>query len=180
MPIALLIFSALFAVGGRLFCGYACPQTVYTKIFMWIEKKIEGERPVRMKLDAQPMSARKFRIKFAKHALWLLIALWTGFTFVGYFTPVREFAAAVRDFSLGPWELFWVFFYAGFLYLMAGFLREQMCKYMCPYARFQGVMFDPDSLIITYDPARGEPRGARRKTLDAAAQKTGDCIDCSI
>jgi cytochrome c oxidase accessory protein FixG len=181
----LLVISAytLFlvtAIGGRLFCGYACPQTVYTELFMWIERKIEGERPARMKLDAQPMSGRKFRIKMTKHALWILLALWTGLTFVGYFTPVKELVSSVLASALGSWELFWIFFYSGFLYLMAGFMREQMCKYMCPYARFQGVMFDPDTLIITYDPGRGEPRGLRRKSADPAGQALGDCIDCSI
>ena len=168
------------AVGGRLFCGYACPQTVYTEFFMWIERKVEGERPARMKLDAQPMSARKFRLKLLKHALWLMVALWTGFTFVGYFSPVRELAASVKSFTLGHWEVFWVFFYAAFLYMMAGFMREQMCKYLCPYARFQGVMFDPDTLIITYDPERGEPRGIRKKNVESGAPKLGDCIDCGI
>ena len=181
----LLVISAyaLFlatAVGGRLFCGYACPQTVYTEILMWIETKIEGERPARMKLDAQPMNPRKFRLKFAKHALWLVVALWTGFTFVGYFTPIKELLASATSFSLRPWELFWTLFYAAFLYMQAGFLREQVCKYMCPYARFQGVMFDPDTLIITYDPERGEPRGARRKSTAPGAQKLGDCVDCGI
>ncbi|HRC60891.1 MAG TPA: cytochrome c oxidase accessory protein CcoG [Candidatus Propionivibrio aalborgensis] len=182
----LLVISAyaLFlvtAVGGRLFCGYACPQTVYTEIFMWIERKLEGERPARMKLDAQSMSARKFRVKFSKHFLWLAIALWTGFTFVGYFTPIKELGHSVASFSLGPWESFWILFYAGFLYLMAGFMREQVCKYMCPYARFQGVMFDPDTLIITYDVDRGEPRGRRRKNAGPETQQNlGDCVDCSI
>ena len=181
----LLVISAysLFlvtAIGGRLFCGYACPQTVYTEIFMWIERKIEGDRSARMKLDAQPMSARKFSLKLTKHALWLVVAAWTGFTFVGYFTPIRELAASILSFSLGGWEVFWLFFYSGFLYLMAGFMREQMCKFLCPYARFQGVMFDPDTLIITYDAARGEPRGIRRKNADAAEKKLGDCVDCSL
>jgi cytochrome c oxidase accessory protein FixG len=181
----LLVISAFLlflvtAVGGRLFCGYACPQTVYTEILMWIERKVEGERPARMKLDAQPMTSRKFRLKFTKHALWLLVALWTGFTFVGYFTPIKELIASTLAFTLGPWELFWIFFYAGFLYMQAGFLREQVCKYMCPYARFQGVMFDPDTLVISYDPERGEPRGPRRKTVDPAVPKQGDCIDCGI
>jgi cytochrome c oxidase accessory protein FixG len=177
----LLVISAyaLFlvtAVGGRLFCGYACPQTVYTEIFMWVERKIEGDRVARMKLDAEPFSPRKLRLKIAKHACWLAIALWTGFTFVGYFTPIRELVANFP--ALGAWEFFWIIFYAGFLYLMAGFMREQMCKYMCPYARFQGVMFDPDTLIVSYDPHRGEPRGARRKKNAALA--LGDCVDCSL
>lgn len=181
----LLVISAysLFlvtAVGGRLFCGYACPQTVYTELFMWIERKLEGERPARMKLDAQPMNARKFRLKAIKHSLWILMALWTGVTFVGYFTPIRELIGSIATFTLGPWEIFWIFFYAAFLYMMAGFMREQVCKYMCPYARFQGVMFDPDSLIITYDAERGEPRGLRKKSVDAKAQNLGDCVDCGI
>lgn len=181
----LLVLSAygLFlatAFGGRLFCGYACPQTVYTEIFMWIERKVEGDRPTRIKLDTQAMNAKKLRLRATKHALWLLLSLWTGFTFVGYFTPIKELAGSVAQFSLGPWEWFWVFFYSGFLYMQAGFLREQVCKYMCPYARFQGVMFDPDTLIIGYDPERGEPRGPRRKNIAIAERKTGDCIDCSL
>ena len=181
----LLVISAylLFlvtAIGGRLFCGYACPQTVYTEIFMWIERQVEGDRPARMKLDAQPMSARKLRIKVTKHAFWLIVAAWTGFTFVGYFTPIRELAASIAAFRLGGWEVFWLFFYSGFLYLMAGFMREQMCKYLCPYARFQGVMFDPDTLIITYDTERGEPRGPWRKNVAASERTLGDCVDCGL
>ncbi|MBL8398911.1 MAG: cytochrome c oxidase accessory protein CcoG [Candidatus Accumulibacter sp.] len=181
----LLVISAysLFlvtAIGGRLFCGYACPQTVYTEILMWIERKIEGERPARIKLDSQPMNVRKFRLKASKHILWLLVALWTGITFVGYFTPIKELLVEIANFDLGPWETFWILFYAGFLYMMAGFMREQVCKYMCPYARFQGVMFDPDTLIITYDPERGEPRGSRKKNALPSSPPLGDCIDCSI
>ena len=181
----LLIVSAyaLFlvtAIAGRLFCGYACPQTVYTQIFMWIENWIEGERNQRMKLDKEPMSARKFRIRATKHGLWLLFSLWTGFTLVCYFTPVKELVANIRTGSLGGWEVFWIFFYGGFTYLMAGFMREQVCKYMCPYARFQSVMFDPDTLIITYDPERGEKRGARKKGVDAKAAGLGDCVDCGL
>ena len=171
---ALFLFTA---IAGRLFCGYACPQTVYSEIFMWIENKIEGDRSARMKLDNGPMTARKFRLKAIKHAIWILVALWSGLTLVAYFTPVAElWAEFPYDFS--GWELFWIFFYAGFFYMQAGFLREQVCKYMCPYARFQGVMFDPDTLVITYDPERGEPRGARKKGADAAAQ--GDCVDCNL
>jgi cytochrome c oxidase accessory protein FixG len=133
-----------------------------------------------MKLDAQPMSARKVRLKLVKHLLWGVVAAWTGFTFVGYFTPIRELAASMRAFSLGGWEIFWICFYSGFLYMMAGFMREQMCKYLCPYARFQGVMFDPDTLIISYDPERGEPRGPRRKNAPPESARPGDCIDCGL
>ena len=181
----LLIISAysLFfftAVAGRLWCGYACPQTVYTEIFMWIEEKIEGNRSKRMKLDEAPMSGRKFAIKSAKYGAWGLLSLWTGFTLVGYFTPIRDLVQEALTFSFGPWELFWIFFYGGFTYLFAGVMREQVCKYMCPYARFQGVMFDPDTLVITYDPERGEPRGPRRKGIDPKTAGKGDCVDCGI
>jgi len=180
---ALLIVSAyaLFlvtAVAGRLFCGYACPQTVYTQIFMWIENWIEGDRNARMKLDKAPLDARKLRIKGTKHLIWGLLALWTGFTLVCYFTPVNELIESLKTGNLSAWEIFWIFFYGGFTYLFAGFMREQVCKYMCPYARFQSVMFDPDTLIITYDPARGETRGVRRKGVDPKAAGLGDCVDC--
>lgn len=181
----LLIISAyglfLFtAIGGRLFCGYACPQTVYTEIFMWIEQKIEGDRNARIKLDRAPMSGRKFGLKFAKHAAWIAVSLWTGFTFAGYFTPIKTLAVDLVANNLGPWQTFWIFFYAFATYGMAGFMREQVCKYMCPYARFQSVMFDPDTLIVTYDTARGEPRGARSKKEDYKAAGKGDCVDCNI
>ncbi len=180
---ALLIVSAyaLFlvtAVAGRLFCGYACPQTVYTQIFMWIENWIEGDRNARMRLDKAPLDARKLRIKGTKHLIWGLLALWTGFTLVCYFTPVSELIESLKTGNLSAWEIFWIFFYGGFTYLFAGFMREQVCKYMCPYARFQSVMFDPDTLIITYDPARGETRGVRRKGVDPKAAGLGDCVDC--
>ncbi len=171
---ALFLFTA---IAGRLFCGYACPQTVYTEIFMWIENRIEGDRSSRMKLDQGPMTPNKLGRKVLKHALWLVLSLWTGFTLVAYFTPMHELLAAF-PFDLSGWELFWTLFYAGFCYMQAGFLREQVCKYMCPYARFQGVMFDPDTLVITYDPERGEPRGARKK--GGENEKLGDCVDCNL
>ncbi|MCB1889058.1 MAG: cytochrome c oxidase accessory protein CcoG [Rhodocyclaceae bacterium] len=181
----LLIISAyaLFfftAIAGRLWCGYACPQTVYTEIFMWIEQKIEGDRNKRMKLDKAGMSGRKVGIKGLKYGAWIALSLWTGFTFVGYFTPIKELVAEALTFSFGPWELFWILFYGAFTYLMAGVMREQVCKYMCPYARFQGVMFDPDTLVITYDNERGDPRGARKKGVDPRAIGKGDCVDCGI
>jgi cytochrome c oxidase accessory protein FixG len=181
----LLIISALAlflftAVAGRLFCGYACPQTVYTEVFMWVEKLFEGDRMARMKLDAAPWTSRKLARKAGKHAVWVAIALWTGFTFVGYFTPIRTLAGSVLAWQLGPWETFWIFFYAFATWGNAGFMREQVCKYMCPYARFQGVMFDPDTLIVTYDAERGEPRGARSKKADHRAAGKGDCVDCGI
>jgi cytochrome c oxidase accessory protein FixG len=181
----LLIISAfglfLFtAVAGRLWCGYACPQTVYTEIFLWIERVFEGDRVVRMRLDNAPLSTEKVARKGVKVLTWALLSAWTGFTFVGYFTPIHDLWAEVWRFSLGPWESFWLIFYSGFTYMNAGHMREQVCKYMCPYARFQGVMFDPDTLTITYDEARGEARGARKKGLDPQSIGKGDCVDCHI
>jgi len=161
-------------VAGRVWCGYACPQTVYTEIFLWIERRIEGNRSARIRLDRQPWSAEKVGKRGAKHLAWGVVALWTGFTFVGYFSPVRQLGHEVLGFSLGAWEAFWVLFYAFATYGNAGWMREQVCKYMCPYARFQSAMFDRDTLIVSYDTARGEPRGA------AKAQGKGDCIDCSM
>ena len=184
----LLIVSALSlflftAVAGRLWCGYTCPQTVYTEIFMWVERKIEGDRVARMRLDNGPWSWPKLARKGAKQAVWIAIGLWTGFTFVGYFTPIRELASEVANFSLGPWELFWVLFYGFATYGNAGWMREQVCKYMCPYARFQSAMFDRDTLIVTYDAARGEGRGSRPRSDTPAqyrAKGLGDCIDCTL
>ncbi|WP_157265328.1 cytochrome c oxidase accessory protein CcoG [Azohydromonas aeria] len=182
---ALLMISAyalfLFtAVGGRLWCGYACPQTVYTEIFMWVERKIEGDRARRMKLDAAPWSLEKLARKGGKQAAWIAIALWTGFTFVGYFTPIRTLAGEVATLSTTPWETFWVLFYGFATWGNAGFMREQVCKYMCPYARFQSAMFDRDTLIISYDTERGEPRGSRSKKADPARLGLGSCVDCSL
>jgi len=181
----LLVLSALSlflftAIAGRLWCGYACPQTVYTEIFMWIERAIEGDRGARMKLDRGGLGPRKAALKAAKHGAWIALSLWTGFTFVGYFTPIRDLSHSMATFSLGPWEVFWVGFYAFATYGNAGWMREQVCKYMCPYARFQSAMFDPDTLVITYDAARGEPRGSRGRKADARASGLGDCVDCSI
>jgi cytochrome c oxidase accessory protein FixG len=181
----LLIISALAlflftAVAGRLWCGYACPQTVYSEIFLWIEQKIEGDRNARIRLDRAPWSARKVLVKGAKHAAWIAVALWTGFTFVGYFTPIRELGDAALSLSTGPWETFWILFYGFATYGNAGWMREQVCIYMCPYARFQSAMFDRDTLIITYDKERGEPRGSRARRADKAALGLGDCVDCGV
>jgi len=183
---ALFLFTA---VAGRLWCGYACPQTVYTEIFMWVERHLEGDRMRRMKLDKAPWSFDKLWRKGGKHAVWVAIALWTGFTFVGYFTPIHQLAASVAVLGLGPWEWFWVLFYSLATYGNAGWMREQVCKYMCPYARFQSAMFDKDTLIISYDAERGEPRGGVRAKRSADTRKAearvepkplGDCIDCGL
>ncbi|SCK05837.1 cytochrome c oxidase accessory protein CcoG [Vogesella sp. LIG4] len=180
---ALLLISAfgLFAwttIAGRLWCGYSCPQTVYTEIMLWIEQWVEGDRNKRMKLDKEPWSLRKLRLKGTSRGLMILFSLWTGFSLVGYFTPIHQLVAAMPTFNYGTWETFWMFFYAGFTYLLAGHMREQVCKYMCPYARFQSTMFDEDTLIISYDEKRGEPRGARKKGQEH--QNLGDCVNCGI
>ena len=185
---ALLVISAyslfLFtAVAGRLWCGFACPQTVYTEIFMWVEHRIEGDRQKRMKLDAGPWTAQKWLRKGGKQVAWLAIGLWTGLTFVGYFTPIRTLMQEAVNLSFGPWEWFWVLFYGLATYGNAGYLREQVCKYMCPYARFQSAMFDKDTLIVGYDPQRGEPRGSRPRATEHRALPAlgkGDCIDCTL
>jgi cytochrome c oxidase accessory protein FixG len=181
----LLIIAALSlffftAVGGRLWCGYACPQTVWTEAFLWMEKITEGNRSARLKLDRGPWTARKFARKGAKQILWVTFALWTGFTFVGFFTPIRTLGQELLAFAPGPWEAFWILFYGFATYGNAGYLREQVCKYMCPYARFQSAMFDRDTLVITYDKERGEPRGARKRGTEPRAQGLGDCIDCTL
>ncbi len=181
----LLVISALSlflftAVAGRLWCGFACPQTVYTEIFLWIEKKVEGDRSARLRLDQSELSAGKLGKRTLKHALWIAFSLWTGFTFVGYFTAIRELGALSLAASLGPWQWFWILFYGFATYGNAGFLREQVCKYMCPYARFQSAMFDKDTMVVTYDAQRGEPRGARSKKADARALGLGSCVDCTL
>ena len=182
---AILVIAAfslfLFtAVAGRLWCGYACPQTVYSEIFMWVERKIEGDRSARIRLDDASMSTEKLFKKWYKHIVWLAIAMWTGFTFVGYFTPIKDLGMEFFLGNMSSWEVFWVFFYDFATYGNAGFMREQVCKYMCPYARFQSAMFDKDTLIVTYDAERGEPRGARSKKADPASLGLGACVDCSL
>ncbi|MEW6676644.1 MAG: cytochrome c oxidase accessory protein CcoG [Pseudomonadota bacterium] len=181
----LLIISALAlflftAIAGRLWCGYACPQTVYTELFMWVEGWFEGDYKKQQKLSSMPWNGEKILRRGGKHLAWIILALWTGFTFVAYFTPATLLWQELTSMSLGPWETFWILFYAFATWGFAGFMREQVCKYMCPYARFQSVMFDQDTLIITYDYRRGEGRGPRKKGVDYKAQGLGDCVDCGI
>jgi len=181
----LLIIAALSlffftALAGRLWCGFACPQTVWTEAFIWMEQATEGTRSQRMKLDKAPWSWNKLRRKGSKQLLWVTFSLWTGFTFVGYFSPIRELGADILAFSVGGWTLFWGMFYGFATYGNAGYMREQVCKYMCPYARFQSAMFDKDTLIISYDADRGDPRGKRKRSVDQKAAGLGDCIDCTL
>ncbi len=175
--IALFFFTAL---AGRLWCGYACPQTVWTEVFIWMEQWVEGDRNKQISLDKQPWTLRKFKLKATKQFLWVTFSLFTGFIFVGYFTPVIELAENIIQLEMGPWEAFWVFFYAFATYGNAGWMREQVCLYMCPYARFQSAMFDDDTLVISYDEKRGDPRGKRSKKADPKALDLGSCIDCNL
>ncbi|PMR70047.1 cytochrome c oxidase accessory protein CcoG [Halomonas heilongjiangensis] len=176
-----LFLITVFA--GRVWCGYTCPQSVWTFLFIWFEHRLEGPRNRRIKLDKAPMTLDKAWRKATKHAIWLAIALATGITFVGYFTPIRDLVIALPTLDAHGWSYFWVGFFLVFTYLNAGWLREQVCIYMCPYARFQSVMFDADTLIVSYDEARGEPRGSRKKSLShqqAREAGHGDCIDCDL
>ena len=177
LAVSLFFFTA---IAGRLWCGFACPQTVWTEAFTWIEMAIEGDRSKRIKLDKAPWTLSKIRKKVFKQICWITLALFTGFSFVGYFSAVRPLAIDLINFEANSWSVFWLFFYGFATYGNAGFMREQVCKYMCPYARFQGAMFDRDTLIITYDGERGEPRGSRRRGSDARAQGLGDCVDCTL
>jgi len=165
--IAALALFYVTSLAGRLWCGYACPQTVWTEIFLWIERKVEGSRNQQIKRDKSNMTLAKLRVKTTKHFIWIVFSLYTGFTFVGYFTPIRELAVEMMNFNLGPWETFWV-------------LREQVCIYMCPYARFQSAMFDRDTLVIAYDERRGDPRGSRKKATNPGQAGLGDCVDCTL
>ena len=180
LVIAALSLFLFTAVAGRLWCGYTCPQTVYTEMFLWIEHRFEGDRSARMRRDTKGWSLERVWRKGGKHLSWLAVALWTGFTFVGYFTPVKELGLEFLQMSMSSWEVFWTFFYGLATYGNAGFLREQVCKYMCPYARFQSAMFDKDTLIVTYDAERGEPRGARSRKADPTSMNLGACVDCTL
>ena len=181
---SLLIIAALSlffftTLAGRLWCGFACPQTVWTEFFIWMDRWVEGDRQAQIKLDKSPWTARKIRIKLTKHSVWIVFSLFTGFTFVGYFSPIVDLSHRLFTFNLGPWETFWFLFYGFATYGNAGGLREQICIYMCPYARFQSAMFDRNTLIIAYDEKRGEPRGARKKTEDPKTKGLGDCVSCT-
>jgi len=180
LAIALIIAAfTLFTVTnliGRVWCGFTCPQTVWTMMFMWVEHKTEGDRSARIRLDKSPMSAKKFTKKFAKHAGWVAISLVTAITFVGYFVPIKELVVDFVSIDLHRWALFWILFFTMMTYMNAGYLREQVCKYMCPYARFQSVMYDVDTLVVSYDEKRGEPRGAGKRK---EGNTLGDCVDCT-
>ncbi len=170
---------------GRVWCGYTCPQTIWTAIYMWVEQITEGQRHQRVRLDNAAWSLEKLRKRAAKHFLWLGWAFATGFSFVAYFTPAHELLVSALSLQLGGWSAFWILFFTSATYINAGWLREQVCIYMCPYARFQSAMFDQDTLLVSYDAARGEPRGSRKRVVsDAKSPKAslalGDCVDCQL
>ena len=181
----LLIIAAfaLFAVTtlmGRVWCGYTCPQTVWTAIFMWAEQMAEGDRNQRIKLERAPWTMDKVLKRTMKHAMWVGFAALTGVTFVGYFYGIKEILVDGFNAELPVVASFWIGFFTFATYLNAGWLREQVCLYMCPYARFQAAMFDEDTLIVSYNPERGEQRGPRKRNADLAASGLGDCIDCTM
>lgn len=168
---------------GRIWCGYTCPQTAWTFVFMWLEEFFEGSRNARIKRDSKAWDSEKVARKAGKHGSWLLIAVLTGLTFVGYFYPIRELIADLVTLDANLGAVFWIGFFTVATYLNAGWVREKVCLHMCPYARFQSVMFNPSTSIIGYDVARGEPRGAKSKrkkeTAEPQAPK-GDCVDCKL
>lgn len=176
----LLVISAALSLivvtnlAGRIWCGYTCPQTVWTKCYMWLEYMIEGDRNKRLKRDKNPWETATLIRRVIKHILWMLLALATAVTFVGYFAPIRDIVIL----NVTGWIVFWIVFFTFATYLNAGWMREQVCLYICPYARFQSVMFDRNTLVITYDHHRGEPRGSRKHNSDK--KNLGDCIDCQL
>ncbi|MGB3611123.1 MAG: cytochrome c oxidase accessory protein CcoG [Cellvibrio sp.] len=175
---AFMLFTATVLV-GRVWCGFTCPQTVWTQMFIWAEYFFQGDRNKRIKLDAQPWNFEKIWRKGATQTMWIVIALITALTFVGYFVPIRDLIYGLVTFQSDLAPAFWVLFFTGATYMNAGFLREQVCKYMCPYARFQSVMYDKDTLTVSYNHLRGEKRGPRKPDEDYKAKGLGDCIDCS-
>jgi cytochrome c oxidase accessory protein FixG len=181
---ALLVVSALLlffatAVVGRVWCGFACPQTVYTSIFMWIENRFEGSHQNRKRLDHVGWGAEKLLRRGGKHMAWMIFGLWTGFTFVGYFSAIRPLTGDALSLTVGPWTTFWILFYGLFTYLNAGLVREKVCLHMCPYGRFQGSLMDERTLNVAYDHQRGEPRRGTFED-DHRDAKDGHCIDCTL
>ncbi len=174
---ALTLFTVTIAL-GRIFCGWACPQTVWSLVYFTIERWVEGDRNARLRLDKGRWNARKIGRKALKYSLWAAVALSIGVTFVGYFEPLEELLPRVPRLDLSRAETVALLLPSGLSFLFSGVLREQVCFHMCPYARFQSVMFDRDSLIISYDIPRGEPRGKRRRSADPSESGLGSCIDC--
>lgn len=178
MIIGAFLLFAVTMVAGRVWCGYTCPQSVWTWAFMWVENITEGDRNQRIKLNSAPVSFSKIAKRSAKHSVWVAMSVATGIAFVGYFIPVRELTLNLLQLEWFSTSAIWVFIVAALTYLNAGWVREKVCLHMCPYARFQSVMFDRDTMVIAYDSARGDTRGSRKKDEDPQALGLGDCIDC--
>jgi len=183
LSLLLLFFAILLAVvtalAGRVWCGFFCFQTVWTDVFTWIEEKLEGQPPARRKLDKAPLDFRKLRIKTTKHLIWLVIGFLTGFSFVAWFTDAPILWETFFVGAANPAVYVTVALFTVGTYGLAGFLREQTCFWLCPYARIQAVMVDRTTVLPTYDVARGEPRGRVKKGQKEADRTTGDCVDCS-
>ncbi|MFC3674835.1 cytochrome c oxidase accessory protein CcoG [Ferrovibrio xuzhouensis] len=171
--VALFLATALF---GRIWCGYACPQTVWTDLFMLVERWVEGDRNARMKLDQQPLSFNKVWRKTAKHVLWVAIAAATGGAWIMYFQDAPTVTREMVTGEAGGGTYFFFGLFTGTTYLLAGWAREQVCTYMCPWPRFQAAMLDEHSLAVTYQGWRGETRG-KHKAGDSWDGR-GDCVDC--
>lgn len=182
LSLTLLFFALLLAVAtamaGRVFCGYFCFQTVWTDIFTWLEEKLEGPPAKRRKLDKAPLSFNKVRIKVSKHAIWLLISALTGISFVAWFYGSFRLWQDIFTLNLGTVAAGTIGLFTAGTYVLAGYMREQTCFWLCPYARIQGVMIDQTTVVPTYDFHRGEPRGRIRKGQSDEERTTGDCVDC--
>ena len=190
-PQDLLVFALLLIVGafalffvtaylGRVWCGFMCPQTIWTFIFIWFEEKIEGSANKRLKLNQSPLSIDKVRKKLLKHSAWLAFSLFTGLAFMAYFVPIYQLYTSFFTLQASSTVYFWVLFFTFCTYGNAGWMRSIMCTHMCPYARFQSAMFDTDTLIVGYDFNRGERRAPRSRKADHKALGLGDCIDCNL
>jgi len=181
---AIALFVAT-TIAGRVWCGFTCPQTVWTDLFMWVERGIEGDRTVRMRRDAGPLTFEKAWRKAAKHAAWLLIAVLTGGAWIMYFTDAPTLVRDLAAFNVDPAVLGFIGLFTGTTYVLAGWAREQVCVYMCPWPRFQAAMFDEQTRLVAYDEARGEPRG-KAGSLSRAPDPLnafigrGHCIDCGL
>ena len=165
---------------GRVWCGYFCPQTVWTFIYIWFEEKLEGSANKRRKQDSMKPTGKLLGRKVLKHIAWLAVALATGLTFVGYFFPVKTLVIDFFTFNASFWAVFWVLFFTVCTYANAGWMRSIVCIHMCPYARFQSAMFDKDTYIVGYDVERGEARGPRSRKKEPKELGLGDCIDCNL